>query len=825
MATSYVVQAGDTLTKIAKEFGTTVSNLVSLNNIKDANYIVVGQNLTIDGTATTPSTSTSSKVTIDVFGLQSNTDRTMYVSWTWNGSNTDKYQVMWQYDTGDKVWFIGSDTTATHYEDLKGGQSTYTAPAGALRVRVRVKPISKTRTVNNTTTYYWTAGWSTDKIYSFSDNPPVKPGVPSIAIDKYLLETELSNVNNLNATSIQFQVIKDNLTIFTTSNSTIRENLNYVRFTCYVDAGSEYKVRCRSAKGDLVSEWSDYTSSVTAIPSVPGSITTCKTKTKTSIYLEWEVVPNAKTYEIEYTTDKDYFDGSDNTTTVSGIEGTHYERTGLEPGEEYFFRVRAVNDSGSSAWSEIKSVILGSDPSAPTTWSSTTTVIVGEPLTLYWVHNSEDGSSQTYAELELITNGKTKTEIIKNTEDEEEKDKTSRYVIDTSQFVEGTTLQWRVRTSGVTNSYGDWSIQRTVDVYAPPTLILSMSGLIDDGVSKLGSFPFTITGIPGPNTQSPISYHLSIIAKESYETVDAIGMHKVVSLDEEIYSKYFDISEPLSITISAGDVNLENNVTYLLKCIVSMNSGLTAEATVDFVVSWDDLEYEPNAEIGIDYDTMTASIRPYCEDLYGVYIENVLLSVYRREFDGSYTELAKDIENARNTFITDPHPSLDYARYRIVATTKTTGTVCYYDIPAYPVGEKAVILQWDETWSSFDTTNEEALEQPPWSGSLLRLPYNIDVSDKYSSDVSLIEYIGRKHPVSYYGTQIGESSTWKVDIPKSDKETLYALRRLSVWMGDVYVREPSGSGYWANISVSFSQTHCDVIIPVTLDITRVEGGT
>ena len=130
----------------------------------------------------------------------------------------------------------------------------------------------------------------------------------------------------------------------------------------------------------------------------------------------------------------------------------------------------------------------------------------------------------------------------------------------------------------------------------------------------------------------------------------------------------------------------------------------------------------------------------------------------------------------------------------------------------------------EELIKSFKVTNEDSFEQPVWSGSLLKLPYNVDVSDKHSADVSLVEYIGRKHPVSYYGTQIGSSSTWRIDIPKSDKETLYALRRLAIWMGDVYVREPSGSGYWANISVSFSQTHCEVTIPITIDVTRVEGG-
>lgn len=107
---------------------------------------------------------------------------------------------------------------------------------------------------------------------------------------------------------------------------------------------------------------------------------------------------------------------------------------------------------------------------------------------------------------------------------------------------------------------------------------------------------------------------------------------------------------------------------------------------------------------------------------------------------------------------------------------------------------------------------------------MLKLPYNIDVSDNYNPDVSFIEYVGRKHPVDYYGTQVGHTSTWNVAIEKDDTDTLYALRRLAEWMGRVYIREPSGSGYWASVKVSFSQTHCELTIPVTLDVTRVEGG-
>ena len=63
-----------------------------------------------------------------------------------------------------------------------------------------------------------------------------------------------------------------------------------------------------------------------------------------------------------------------------------------------------------------------------------------------------------------------------------------------------------------------------------------------------------------------------------------------------------------------------------------------------------------------------------------------------------------------------------------------------------------------------------------------------------------------------------------MDIPKDDKETLYAIRRLSIWTDNVYVREPSGTGYWASLSISYNVNHCETIIPITMEITRVEGG-
>ena len=890
------VENGDTLSHIAIEFRKYSGNaswqqLAAINELKNPHLLSIGQKIYLTrqayeeskgGGGTTPKPQpkpvTPTQATITNFGLQSDSDGTLFATWSWSRSYTESYDIEWTYDTGNSVWFIGNKSNTTDK------QSTYSIPSNAKRVRFRVKPIAQLYDTPSGQSRRWSASWSTEKIYDTSNLPPKTPSTPSVEIDNFKLTATIDNINasELNATGIQFQIVKNDNSIFKTGNATINTSLNYVSYSCTVSAGAEYKVRCRSYRGNVYSEWSSYSSNVETIPSTPSSITTCKANSETSVYLKWGSVNGATSYDIEYATKKEYFDRTDSTTTKSGIKLNYFEVTGLESGQEYFFRVRAVNNKGSSGWTSIKSTVIGKEPSAPTTWSSTTTVVTGEKLTLYWVHNSEDNSSQTFAELELVINGKKTVKTIKNSTDEDLKDLTSHYDLDTKPYVEGTEIKWRVRTAGITKVYGEWSIERVVTVHAPATLEMKVTDSTNSLFEVLEAFPIKVNATAGPSTQTPTGYSLSVIANNAYETIDEVGNNKVVNAGDEVYSRFFDISTPLSVTLSAGDIDLVNNIEYTVTCVVSMNSGLTASDSMIFTVAWHDEQHMVNAEINYDPESLVTHIHPYCVDVYinnylvektnegyiltsteiegGVYgselegettttgeqlffgidsdgnviyyceitnsvrVENVTLSVYRREFDGSFVELGTGISNDSNTFITDPHPALDYARYRIVAIANDTGAVSYYDMPGYPTGEVAAIIQWEEDWSNFDVTGEDLLAEPTWSGSLLRLPYNIDISDGNKQDVELVEYIGRKHPVSYYGTQLGHKSTWNMDVPADDKETIYALRRLQNWMGDVYVREPSGSGYWANISVSFSKTHCELTIPVTMNITRVEGG-
>lgn len=891
MATKYhIVKKGELPSSICKKYGISLSQLVKLNNLRKnsrGNYLIyVGQKLIISGKTTTshstpgkkPSSKKSNCPKIVHFGLQSDTDSTVFATWDWSRSNTDKYKVVWNYHTGDGVWFIGEE------KEITGKQSTYNAPNNAEKVRFKVKAISKKHKVNKKEVSYWTADYTAWKTYDFDNNPPKMPPVPTVKIEKYKLTASLTNLDDLNATEIEFQVVKDNSKTY--KNGVVKIKKWAASFSCTIEAGHSYTVRARSKRNKSYSGYSDYSDGSKTIPSTPASIKSIKALSETSVQIEWEKVSNATKCEVQYTTKKMYFDSSSEVKSITVESKTHAEVTGLESGQEYFFRVRAINDQGESGWSKIVSITIGKAPAAPTTWASTTTAIVGEKVILYWVHNSEDGSSQTTAELELIIGDTKETHTITNTTEESEKDKTSQYVLSTFTYTEGTTIKWKVRTAGITGVYGDWSTQRVIDIYAPPTLSLSITDKSGTSLTAIESFPFYINGVTGPATQTPIGYHVTITSTETYSTVDEIGNVKMISAGDDVYSQFYDISENLALEISAHSVDLENGVTYKVTVVASMNSGLTVEESAEFEVAWTDEQYTPNAEIAIDEETLCAYIHPYCDyypmvyykvelstttgtyvrtseiitetiegtsvdDAYtengdvvyygtlssgtGIYfcevesevselVDGITLSVYRREFDGSFVEIGTGILNASNTFVTDPHPALDLARYRIVAISDTTGAVSYADIPGVIVGETAVVIQWDEAWTEFDTRNEDEMEQPAWAGSMLKLPYNIDVSDSNESDVTLVEYIGRKRPVSYYGTQLGSTSSWKVDVAKEDKDTLYALRRLAVWMGDVYVREPSGSGYWAYIKVSFSQEHCNLVIPVTLDITRVDGG-
>lgn len=672
-----------------------------------------------------------------------------------------------------------------------------------------------------------------------------------------------------------------------TSGKAAKTAKDSVTWTTTIEYGSLYQVRCRAykttnSKTFLYSKWSEWSDKVNA-PSTAPVLKSVTVTTRNSIEVVWSTVKSAQTYYIEYVA-KDpkynipmvnYFDaiGIQKQSQTINVKQDNIDTTkpsikrtivNLTPGAEYYIRVgSSASATGSNTirtqWSTPMAFILGMQPEPPTIWASNKIVSQGDPLKLYWMHNPKDSSVQTqaimefaYGEYKYDANGNKEfvaiaTEpyiypgtygddiVVKSykSNPDDVADQVYIWEINTNhnKIQNGAALKWRMKTAGVLvdedgySYYGDFSEYNIVDIYEKPSLMSNLKdveGNIIQSAGELTTFPLTVEmGVGDYDNQRPTGYLITIKSnsEEGYEIVNDMGEVEYVSAGSTVYSKYIDTNENnWTEEISAEHLTLANNVEYTVTCSVYMSSGLTAQNTNTFVVAWVESSIVPFATIAIDTDNLSASIRPYTRNEE----DDVILSVYRKEYDGSFTEIESNISNG--SWVIDPHPALDYARYRIIAKSNVNGSVEYHDIPPIEVGEKSLVIQWDETWDYFYTTDDG--ETPVYSrvGSMLKLPYNISISHSNNADVSLINYIGRKSPVSYYGTQRGEKASWSTVIEKTDKETLYALRRLSIWMGDVYVREPSGTGYWANISVSYSTNPLDLTVPISINVTRVEGG-
>lgn len=693
--------------------------------------------------------------------------------------------------------------------------------------------------------------YSSDVVIPKGVNDPDTPSVPNVTMNGFNLEMSIDTYD-VNTLAVEFDICKNNSSAYYMS---ICANVSASRAsaTVAVPPGNTYKVRCRgldttitdpkttiNAKSSInTSPWSEYSADVTTIPNGLNNETIdILVTSSTGVTITWEEVPNAESYTIEYTTNPDYFDAAQGEVQSVTIDnGTRAMIVGMESGHRYYFRLKSTNQNGDSEWSDIFNAILGTVPSAPTIWSSSTSAAVGDQVLLYWTHNSEDASIESSALLELTINGVTQEIELPN--EEETYNGRRFYILETAQYTSGATVLWRVSTKGVLDEYGPMSEVRQVNVYAPPMLevnaqysmtwsleeeseVEAWQDIIDNRTEYL---PIRLQLTAYPASQTPVGYSLSISSLEAYDDIDVDGKAINVIPGQEIYNSYIVSSEHnLNIEIGAGDVNFQNGVMYRFTVTVGMDSGLTAEAIYDIDMDMPPAEFSLDAEIAYDRDAAVAYIRPYSEDQMGDLTPDIIMSLYRREFDGKYTLLASGLNNRSAVTVTDPHPALDYARYRVVGTDLVTGSSTFVDLAPFPTGDKSIIIQWNEEWTNFVNETDDIAVGTRWGGSMVRLPWNVDISDSNTVDVELVEYIGRSHPVSYYGTQVGQTSSWKTEFPAYDKETLYALRRLAVFMGNAYVREPSGTGYWAQVKVQISKDHCAVTSPVTLDITRVEGG-
>lgn len=878
MATTYKVVKGDTLWGIVQKpayknliagnsIQSKVNTLVKINNISNPNLIVTGQTLKLSGSTTKAASTASKQVEITQFGVLASNDRKMYAAWKEFSDVTKEYECKWTIATkvtaNDVVWKTAQTDKVTDKACF------FDVPDGVAEVNFTVRALDDEGKA--------LSGWlDPRKKHKFDVFLIEKPPAPEVSIQTDKLWASIFDAKGdfggtvakfliYNVTQGKTWVTSDWIPIVAGRASWMQDTSK--------NPGQVFAVRCKIAEsaesGAITSEWSDYSTHIVVRPGAP-TITALNAvkddQGNIGVYVEWKVNGSTSNYatlshEIEYVAkDPSLFDTSNQAQSVTVEQGNKWTISGITIGEKYYFRVRGITTAvggatggDASYWSYPPvEITIGTTPDAPTTWSSSSTVISGEKINLYWNHNTMDGSSETSAILKWRTDdmidddGEPLYEYIekKNESSLEDKDKTKVCEFDTNLvgYKEGAEVQWAVCTAGITGEYGPYSETRSFKIFVEPELKLDVSKLIvetyietdEHGIPLLGEdgkyitvdqlfikqYPISVRAlnVTQDDIQNPVTYTIEIQALSQHETVNYRGETVVVAQGETVFTRHYDTNEELVTTISATDVDLTSNVEYSLICTMAMDSGLVSTAFINFIARFDEVEYPVSATILLNQDKFTAIIQPFVLDI--VSFDNIRFSIFRREHDGSFMSIAENFVYTPGVGVTDMHPSLDIPRYRIVATNIVSGTISFADIIGPEFQNKPVVIQWEEDWQNYDYRDEETAQVV----SCLQLPYNIDVTDTQEAEVSLVNYIGREHPVAYYGTHLNVGGTWNTVIDAEDKETIYALRRLSRWKGNVYVRSPSGIGYWANIKVSFSEKHQEVSIPVTLTVTRVEGG-
>ena len=771
-------------------------------------------------------------------GQQSSAGNVVYATWTAfteaQRKNMSGVSVTWKYQIinseNKTVWFKGSEETV----GASAAQSaTYSAPSEAVAVSVSVTPVLTKKGKKKATAQ------SASVTKSFSTNAPAKPNAPTVSVDGYSLTLRIQSSDTY-AKSAVFYLFRDGeANPFWTSSSITLSGAGVAQQIATLAPGHIYYARVKLFNGAAGSEYSD--AAAVSELTIPGQVTnvTAAPVSQTQVLVSWTATDGAAStngYELEQATDPKYFGGSN--ASVSTVSNTS-NYVNVEVGNTWYFRVRAKNASNiTGAWSATVSAAAAIKPNPPTTWTLASTAHVGSSINLYWTHNSADGSKPTKSQIEWSkNNGATSVIEVTHSLGPDDKDFTFNrlFNIASSSFSDGDILKWRVRTQGVAAmGWSDYSVLREVRIYAPASLSLAIS-------SPVRVYPINIGVTITPVTQTVVSFYLAIRARDSYDSEDYMGEFQHVVAGQVVYSRNLtSLNNTDTIRLTPSDINLMTGQTYDVEAIVATSAGLTANAVSSFTLDIDEPDYYLDMGITVDTDSLSAALVPGCysamsEDPDGDYIydiedivEGVVLDVYRINFDGSFTKIEGNIVNDGVTVISDPHPALDNGKYRVVATDSETGAMFFQDMISEDLEIKGLVLQWDAKYTNYFVRDivdelEEAAIGNMAGGTTLRLPYNVKKNESSELDVELVEYIGREHPVSYYGTQKGQKSSYSTDVPKDDVDTLDLIRRLQIWPGDVYLRAQDGLGYWAQVEVSFDRDYDSLLMPVSIDAVRVDS--
>lgn len=521
-----------------------------------------------------------------------------------------------------------------------------------------------------------------------------------------------------------------------------------------------------------------YTDYVNTTPSAPTNVIAISSGT--SVSLTWtDNSTNENGFKIQSSTYSGGVWGA--WTDEINVSSNTTSWTDTTPPNIVKYHVRAftiVDGVLSSAYAVSNQLSILQAPSAPTNLSPDNIYFDANYEYGYvfdWLHNPLDGSNQTKYSVRYRLSGGSYpgtpqyNEIVSSF---------NWITFPPSEFTNGNTYKWQVKTWGAYSTGSDWSAEKTFYTVAKPTgTITSPTSSSDYTLSTL-TMNWSFTG----------------------------------TLQVEFLAKLYDSNDMLLETKSGSssavtvdfDYNLSNGVTYTATLQVKDSTGLwSTEVETEFDVVFARPPV-PTFILAKDETNGSVQIEITNPSPEGDEIEAISNNVYR-SIDGglSYTRILTDVPI--NTTVTDYLPILGTDTYYYVESVSATPTV-----------ETSLAQIIEVTCYGYYFLNSG----DNYSNYLL-LYKSVDMSEASGRKTVLQQFEGRQYQLKYQGTELKQDLNFSCEIDASE---INAVRTLVNDIGNFFFRDYTGK--WFNCAVlnpQFAKQDKGRIYKFSCNIIRIEG--
>ena len=288
--------------------------------------------------------------------------------------------------------------------------------------------------------------------YNFSTNAPDAPSVTADCTGTTIVSKVTTDPSDTKTTNIRFRYYADSELMGITQWLPVENH--YVEYSYAGEINKTYRVQAQAMNNISGGEsiWGAF-SEVKTVPASPINLTAVAGSEEGTIIIDWDDVPGVSDengYSIEYANNKSYFDSSSEVQSASSTASTIILRIDL--GYTWYFRVRASNAAGNSAWSDIIEQVVAKPPEAPTTWTNKSNFKTDETVRLYFTHNASDNSKMQKYTISYKINGVQQSDIVVNAPTTTGENPIFYY--DLGTYSADTTILWKIKTKGAHAGYG-----------------------------------------------------------------------------------------------------------------------------------------------------------------------------------------------------------------------------------------------------------------------------------------------------------------------------------------------------------------------------------